>query len=198
MIDKVRTIRLYGVLGARFGRVHRLAVSSTGEAVRALCVLVPGFEAFLSDARSQGFTFSVFIGRENITKEQVNFPVGDDDIRIAPIIIGSKNGGVFQTIMGAVLIAAGVVGNVFFPGNPVSPFLINAGIAMVIGGVIQMLSPSPKGLASSDDADNRPNYNFNGPVNTSAQGGCVGLMYGEGIIGSAVISAGVFAEDQTL
>ncbi len=34
--EKLRTIRLYGVLAKTFGRVFRLAVSSTAEAVRAL------------------------------------------------------------------------------------------------------------------------------------------------------------------
>jgi len=42
-MEKLRTIRLYGPLGTRFGREFRLAVDSPAEAVRALCVLLPGF-----------------------------------------------------------------------------------------------------------------------------------------------------------
>ncbi|MFP3693875.1 tail assembly protein, partial [Burkholderia sp. SIMBA_048] len=37
MGQELTTIRLYGVAGVRFGRVHRLAVGSAHEAVRALC-----------------------------------------------------------------------------------------------------------------------------------------------------------------
>src|SRR5574344_1910257 len=41
MSEELRTIRLYGKLGAKFGRVHRLAVSSCAEAMQALAVLLP-------------------------------------------------------------------------------------------------------------------------------------------------------------
>ena len=37
MIERIRTVRLYGWLGRAFGREHRLAVASPAEAVRALC-----------------------------------------------------------------------------------------------------------------------------------------------------------------
>ena len=36
MIERIRTVRLYGWLGRAFGREHRLAVASPAEAVRAL------------------------------------------------------------------------------------------------------------------------------------------------------------------
>ncbi|PNQ53699.1 phage tail protein, partial [Vibrio agarivorans] len=41
-MEKLRTIRLYGILGSRFGRTFRLAVSTPAEAVRALAVQIPG------------------------------------------------------------------------------------------------------------------------------------------------------------
>ncbi|WP_416348642.1 hypothetical protein, partial [Listeria welshimeri] len=41
---KLRKIRLYGALGKRFGREHRLAVANAAEAVRALGVLFDGFQ----------------------------------------------------------------------------------------------------------------------------------------------------------
>jgi predicted phage tail protein len=66
---------------------------------------------------------------------------------------------------------------------------------MTIGGVIQMLSPQqmPK---SGESANNGASYNFTGPVNTTAQGNPVPVLYGRMIVGSAVISAGIVAEDQ--
>ena len=39
-------------------------------------------------------------------------------------------------------------------------------------------------------------HNFNGPVNTTAQGNPVPVIYGEMIVGSATISAGIYSEDQ--
>jgi predicted phage tail protein len=39
-------------------------------------------------------------------------------------------------------------------------------------------------------------YAFNGPVNMQAQGNPVPVAYGETWTGSAVISGGIFSEDQ--
>ncbi|WP_126965821.1 tail assembly protein [Xanthomonas arboricola] len=191
-VPKVRVVRLYGVLRARFGKEFRLAVASPAEAIRALSVQLPGFQAFLMGAKDLGLTFAVFNGQRNLSKEQLHDPPGDDAIRIAPVLQGSKRGGVLQTIIGAVLIVVGFIAIATPFGAP----LISAGVSMVIGGVVQMLSPTQKGLGTQDSPDNRPSYAFNGPVNVQAQGNPVPLAYGRCWIGSAVISGGIFAEDQ--
>lgn len=195
----IRTVRLYGALGARFGRVHHFALDSNSpaEAVRALCSQFRGFEAFLMQAKDRGLGFAVFAGKRNLDKDQLTHPVGGDDIRIAPMILGSKNGGIFNVILGAVLVVVGVVLS-FTPFAFLSPFLINFGIAMAVGGVVQMLSPQAKGLSSKDSPANTPSYGFNGPVNTEAQGHPVPLLYGGPMpVGSAVISAGIDVKDNS-
>lgn len=186
---KLKTIRLYGKLGAKFGRVHRLAVASAAEAVRALCVVLPGFESHLANAPG-GYT--VFYGRENLQADQLAHPSGSDDIRIAPVPAGAKSGGIFAVVTGVVLIAAG-----FFTGGATwGPAMMMMGAGMAIGGALMMLSPQPQGSASADSSANSPSYGFNGAVNTEAQGNPVPLLYGELIVGSAVISGGVYAEDR--
>lgn len=182
---KLKTIRLYGKLGAKFGRVHRLAVANAAEAVRALSVMLPGFESHMSNAPGG---YAVFYGRENVGHEALGHPAGKDDIRIAPIPAGAKQGGLFQVIVGIVLIVAGAV--------TYNPALMMAGAAMAIGGAVMMLSPQPSAAESADSANNRSSYAFNGPVNTEAQGNPVPLLYGELIVGSAVISGGVYVEDR--
>lgn len=67
---------------------------------------------------------------------------------------------------------------------------------MMLGGVIQMLSPQPAGLASKQDATNQASYAFGGVTNTAAQGYPVPLLYGKRRIGGAIISAGIYVEDQ--
>ncbi|CAB3869986.1 tail assembly protein [Achromobacter deleyi] len=188
MNETLRTVRLYGRLGAQFGRVHRLAVNSTAEAVRALCVLVSGFEAAMASSGSRGVKYACFIGRRNIGEEELAHPVGDNDIRIAPVLAGSKRGGLFQTVLGAVMVVVGV-----YTGQA---WLINMGASLALGGVVQMLSPQQRSLSAKDRPENGASYNFNGPINTSAQGNPVPLLYGRMIIGSATISAGIFSEDQ--
>ncbi len=62
-VGRIRVIRLYGTLGARFGRVHRLVVNSAAEAIRALSVQLLAFEQFFYGARDQGMVFAIFHGR---------------------------------------------------------------------------------------------------------------------------------------
>jgi len=204
MSDELRTIRLYGYLGARFGRVHRLAVASTAEAVQALCVVLPGFERELMTSKDRGVGYACFLGRHNLAEDRLNDPAGGEDIRIAPIVQGSKRGGLFTLVLGAAL---------FF----VAPYLVNpatatllgeggaiafgAGVAsagklLMLSGVIQAISPQQKGVSTQDGPDNGASYNFNGPVNTTAQGNPVPVIYGELFIGSATVSAGIHSEDQ--
>lgn len=198
LIPEIKTIRLYGVLGTTFGRVHRLAVNSPQEAIKALCTVIPGFQDFLLKSKELGLTFAVFEGKNGLGKNDLSMPSNGRDIRIAPITIGSKKAGAFQTILGAVMVVAGVLISVFSAGT-MSTFgaqLAWAGGAMMLGGVIQMLSPMQGGLASRQDPDNKPSYAFGGPVNTIAQGNPVSIDYGRPRIGGAIISAGIYAEDQ--
>lgn len=191
-MSELRTIRLYGPLGARFGRVHRFAVSNTSEAVQALCSQKPGFERYLTEAKDNGMTFAVFNGKRNLKEENLHDPVGSEDIRIAPVPIGSKRQGLLQTIVGIILIVVGVMTS--WTGGA---GLVVMGIGMVAGGVIQMLTPMPK-LSTLDSADANASYMFNGPVNTQAQGNPVPLCYGRLMVGSSVISAGIKANQEQI
>ncbi|MEK7891235.1 tail assembly protein [Burkholderia contaminans] len=192
MSDNVRVIRLYGYLGARFGRVHRFVVDCPARAIGALCVLVPGFERELMQSRDRGVTYAVFAGRRNLGVRDLSFPCGDEDIRIAPVLQGAKAGGLFQTILGGVMAAVGY----YFGWTGIGAVIGNMGVAMMAGGISQLLAPSPRGLSTKDSPQNQASYVFNGPVNTTAQGGPVPVLYGELEIGSAVASAGIYAEDQ--
>ncbi|WP_186137971.1 tail assembly protein [Burkholderia gladioli] len=199
MTEKIRTIRLYGVLGTKFGREFRLAVSSTAEAVRALDVIVPGFRAFMLNAKDNGMAFAVFNGRRNLAEDELKHPVGDEDIRIAPVLMGSKSGGLFQTILGVALIAASFfvpAGGAFGISALSQGAFLGLGASMALGGVIQMLSPQASGLAATSGPNNGTSYYFNGPVNSASQGDCVSVVYGEMLVGSKVISSGIYADDQ--
>ena len=194
---RLTTIRLYGVLGARFGRVHRLAVQTSAEAVKALCINLDGLESYLLNAKKNGMTFAVFRGRRNIGADDFKNLAGSTDIRIAPVMEGGKKAGLFQTILGAVMVVAGIVvtGMTFGSAGVIGAGMVSAGIGMMAGGIYQMLSPQPKGLQGRDDPDNKPSYAFGGSVNTLAMGNPVALLYGEREIGGAIISAGIVAED---
>ncbi|AFH95224.1 tail assembly protein [Providencia stuartii] len=198
----LKTIRLYGVLGAKFGREHKLDIDSPREAIKALSVLYDGFEQFLANAHLKGLEFAVFKGKRNISEDELHLDT-TEDIRIAPIIKGSKRGGFFQTILGVAMIGAaaflsGGLSVAFTAAGTWGGALAMGGAAMALGGVVQMLSPQPRGLSVRQDADNKPSYAFGGTVNTTAQGNPVPLFYGldRREIGGAIISAGIYTEDQ--
>ncbi|MCK7240289.1 tail assembly protein [Enterobacter kobei] len=190
----MRTIRLYGILGSTFGREFKLSVASPKEAVRALCVIVPGFERFLNTSKQRGLTYAVFSGKRNLNNDELVMDQSSADIRIAPVIVGSKRGGIFQTILGVALVAAAI----WVPGVGIaaSNIMFQLGGAMALGGVVQMLSPQTTGLASKQSADNKASYAFGGVTNTTAQGNPVPLLYGKRRIGGAIISAGIYVDDQ--
>ncbi|MCE0845973.1 tail assembly protein [Buttiauxella sp. A2-C1_F] len=194
---RLTTIRLYGPLGVRFGRIHKFAVQTSMEAVKALSVNFDGFEDYLHNAKSNGMVFAVFRGKRNIGLEDFKSLGGNDDIRIAPVMEGAKKAGLFQTILGAIMVVAGGI-MTYVSGGTASPMaagLISSGLAMMAGGIYQMLSPQPKGLQGRDDPDNKPSYAFGGAVNSLAMGNPVPVLYGEREIGGGIISAGIIAED---
>lgn len=132
-------------------------------------------------------TFAVFNGKRNLDKDQLADPVGIEDIRIAPILIGSKNGGIFQTILGAAMVVVGAYTQNYG--------LVAMGVAQIGGGVYQMLSrQTPTNTGSI--ADTKRSYYFDGAVNSSAQGDPVPYGFGRMRIGSKVISSGIYSQDQ--
>lgn len=197
------TLRLYGRMGVKFGRVHRVALDtgSTAEAVRYLQANFKGIDDYLGHAKTRdGVGFAVFRGKENLKKDQLTEPSFGEEIRIAPVILGSKNAGVFQIVLGAVLVVVGgmITGWSFGTASPFGTAVAMAGVSMMVGGIVQMLTPRPHGLAARDAPDSTPSYAFSGPINTQAQGHCVPVLYGRGWVGSAVISAGMDIKDDVV
>jgi len=190
------TIRFYGVL-RQFGREYRLAVNSTAEAIKALCSQMPELQRFLANAHLQGMEFAVFRGKRNIGEDELQFG-GNEEIRIAPVMRGRKRGGALQTIIGVVLIVAGAAinylsgGSLAWLGTP----MMKAGLAVAIGGVVQMLSPQLSGLKQSAAPENLPSYAFGSARNTTASGNPVPICYGKRRWGGAIISASIYAEDK--
>lgn len=187
------TIRLYGTL-RQFGREYRLAVNSTAEAIKALCVQIPGLERFLSGAHLRGMEFAVFRGKRNVSEKELGFG-GSEDIRIAPVMRGRKRGGLLQTIIGVALVAASIW-NPLGWSAAASGALMSAGASMAIGGVVQMLSPQVQGLKQSAAPENLPSYAFGSAKNTTASGNPVPICYGKRRWGGAIISASIYAEDK--
>lgn len=190
----LKTIKLYGVLGKKFGKEFHLAVESTREAVKALSIQVPGFEQFMLTAHEQGLAFAVFQDDENINEDQLDFETGAKVIKIIPKVIGAGGNGVLQTILGAVMVVVGVV-MMYVPGlQAFAPSVIGAGIGLMIGGIAQMMMPKMDEGDQNQDG-NRANKGFGGAVTTIAQGNPVPILYGQREVGGFIVNAGQFAVD---
>ncbi|CAI8866937.1 tail assembly protein [Pseudomonas chlororaphis] len=181
-------ILLSGSAGKLFGREHiyELSTGDTREAVKAIDVNHPGFAKYLADAKRKGLEFAVFRNRKNVGEKELMLG-GAQEIRIVPVIAGSKRAGLFQTVLGVVLIAMSSVTN----GATLAP-----GIALAAGGVIQMLSPQATGLKQSTSPENAPSYAFGSAKNTTASGNPVPICIGERRWGGIIISASIYAEDK--
>lgn len=179
----MREVRLYGHLAERFGKVFNLDVRTIGEAIAALRANLPGFETHLAKHSKPGY--HVVVGKRDFDESELQEPCGRGTIKIIPVIAGAKTG-FGKIVLGAVLVVAGLILE--------QPWMVKAGIMMVVGGVAQLLSQSPK-LQRGEKPENTPSYSFNGPVNTVTQGNPVPVCYGEMIVGSQVASFGLSVDD---
>lgn len=192
----MKTIILHGILAKKFGKTFKLSVNSTKEAMRALCVQLTGFETFMMNAHKQGLRFAVFHDKHNVGENELDMSHTAKIIRVVPVVEGSKKAGLFETIIGAVMVVAGIVvtGMTFGGAGAVGAGLIGAGIGMMVGGISQMLMPKVDAQDNNQDG-NRANKGFGGAVTTIAQGNPVPILYGEREIGGFIMSASQLPED---
>lgn len=190
----LKTIKLYGILAKKFGKEFHLAVENTREAMRALCVQVPGFEHFMLHAHEQGLEFAVFQDKQNISETELDMSTSAKVIKVVPKVKGA--GGAVQTIIGAVLVVVGIVvtGMSFGSAGAVGAALIGAGVGMMVGGIAMMLMPKVENQDQNQDG-NKANKGFGGAVTTVAQGNPVPVLYGQREVGGFIASAGQYPED---
>jgi predicted phage tail protein len=196
----LRKIKLYGKLAKFIGhRVLEADVTTAAEAVRFLATNWPKLEKHMADQY-----YRVSIGNYDLTAEELHDPAGQQEINIVPVMAGA--GAVGRIIAGVALIAlaialpgiglaAGAKGAAVIFGTTFSATSLSIGFlgaTLVLGGIAQLLTPTPK-VPTGPDTQNDPrkSYSFSGVQNTSRQGTPVPIVYGETIVGSVVISAGI-------
>lgn len=190
----LKTIKLYGILGKKFGKQFKLDVANTREAMRALSAQIPGFEKFMLHAHELGLAFAVFQDQRTINHSEIDMRSDAAVIKIIPRVIGAGgDSGVLNIILGVVLVAVGFFA--FGTTSALGAGLIGAGIGMAIGGVAQMLMPSPESIENQNQDGNKANLGFGGAVTTVAQGNPLPVLRGRREIGGFINSAGQYPED---
>jgi predicted phage tail protein len=192
----LRKIRVYGRLAKFLGqRVFEADVASAAEAVRFLVVNFPQLEKHMADQH-----YRVSVGKYDLTMDELHDPAGQQEIKLVPVLAGAGGN------VGRILIGAALIAGAFFTGGAtigllglaapvaVSTVLAGIGVSLVLGGVAGLLTPTPKinqPGTPQDNNDPRKSYSFSGIQNTSRQGTPVPIVYGETLVGSVTISAGI-------
>ena len=195
-------IKLYGRLARFLGeRTFEAEISSPTDAFKFLIANFPILESHMMEQ-----SYCVKIGDYEIDESELDTPVGQQEIKIVPVVAGARRG-VGRFILGAVLIGAAV----FAPtvglglGQGTSAFAFgtsgggallaaagNLGIYLALSGAAQMLTPTEELGGASDDP---ASFTFNGIQNTIRAGVAIPVVYGEIFTGSLVVSGGVDTDD---
>ena len=199
----LRKLKLYGELANFIGhKEFEIKVHNLPQAISFLVNNFPEVEKYMSPKYYQ-----VKIGNYQINKDEINFPIGQQDIHIIPVISGAGGDAFNQFLLGGLLIGA----SFFFPGAGLfgtqaigatgAAGLAGTGIGTLIGtgisaigaglliqGVSDMLFPT-------EDPTNEDNpqisFNFSGTQNTARAGTPVPIVYGEIFTGSVVINGDI-------
>ena len=188
-------VKLYGVLGQKFGKEHEFDIEKPAEAVQALLVNYPEFEKTLVDLK---YGVKVYQEEDSLYKlGDFHRPMSGETIKIVPVIAGADWGDWALVIIGALLIYfAWWVAPVWMEGGFLGATGLTygqvigmVGAALLFTGLSNLLYVAPK------DEDKEDSYIFSGPVNTVRQGNVVPVGYGQLWVGSQVISGGFYSEN---
>ena len=201
-----RLVYLDGRLKARFpGGPFSLSVTSVQEIVRALAANFPGFRQELAKG-----AYRIVVGSrkkgEEIGEDLLTFGLAAGKaVHIIPTVTGRKRAGLGKTILGVALIAVAAVATGGFAagagaglfGTGLSWGTVGLmGAALTFGGIAQLLTPSPKtpNMSGYERPEDRPSFLLGGQVNTTLQGNPIPIVGGRMLVGSLVISAGIYTE----
>lgn len=214
----MKTIKLYGHLGKKFGKIHKFDVKTPAEAIRALKANLPEFANYVIKHSLPGY--KVLVGAENRSDpEMLHFPA-DNEIKIIPMIQGSggnwgmiiigvvmiaaaiampyaaaaiaQSGSFFAAAGGSITAAASAASTLTTVAGMASTALMAVGTALTLSGVSGLLfSPSAPTAVQNNSQDQISSSHFNGPINLAQQGNPIPLAYGRIRVGSQVISAGI-------
>ena len=194
----LRKIKLYGPLAKFLGkRVLKADVSNAAEAVQFLVVNWPELERHMHDQYYRGE-----VAGTDLHVDELHYPAGADDIKIVPCVAGA-GGGWGKVILGAALIGlafampgsttlmAGLKGGAveFAKVGMLTKAAFYVGTGLVLAGVSQLLTPTPKTPEFEEDPQN--SFYFSGVVNSARPGTPVPVCYGEVLTGSTTISSSV-------
>ncbi len=190
----LRTVYVGGELGEKFGSQFRLYVKSVGDALRGINANKPGFIRSIKKDSHYNVTVGTFTEESALDNSTVFMNHKKGDIWIMPSIEGAKSG-IGTVVLGAVLVVVGMTLTSYGLGAVGAP-MMKMGVGMMISGVAMMLTPTPGAgdYNEREKPDERQSFIFDGPVNTTEQGGSIPIIYGQILMGSTVVSTALDVE----
>ncbi len=194
----LRKIKLYGQLAEFIGhKEFEVKVNNLSQAISFLVNNFPEVEAYMSPKYYQ-----VKVGNYDIGEDELNYPIGKQDIHFIPAISGAGRG-FGKILLGAAMIGLAFMvpvkvplaplkfggGALFTGGTAIARGLAYVGAALVLQGVSDLLFPLPE--LDGMEEDPQVSFNFSGIQNTSRAGTPIPIVYGEILTGSVVISAAI-------
>ena len=189
------SVKLEGELADLFINTIDLAISSVGEAIRALKANFNGFIEYLEKSASRGVYYKVFVGHQQIEKGELVCPIAKKikSIRIVPVFIGAGGEGTqwWQILTGAALIGAafllpaiGFKGITIWGGKVFTPlFFGTVGAGLLLSGILSIFQPQKK-----PEKEEKQSSSFN-PIENAGEGVRMRVVYGVMMVGIIPISA---------
>jgi len=188
----LRSIKLYGhlreVTGLSELKTHARTVR---DAISMLICNWPELESQIA----QNY-YQVLVGKDNIVKEEIDYPAGSEPISFIPVVVGAGSMG--KIIAGAALIGVAVAtGGTATAGVPFLKALTTLkglyasaatiGLSLISSGIADFFAPDQE---IPEEDQEQKSFAFQSPLNVSFAGVPVPIAYGTIVVGSVVINAG--------
>lgn len=210
---QLTVVHLIGSLARAVGHKRlELDVKSPAEAMRAINVITRGkLEQYLRGPGKDKHYKVALQRRDNVIGiDELQHPSGRSTIYIMPTIRG-RNEGWQKIAIGVVILVAAIYTGGLAAGasgwagagataatattaatgttlSLAGTIAIGFGTSLILGGITQMITPTPKGGSAGSSADPRGSTAFAGNATTVVQGGCVPVVYGRALVTPIPIS----------
>ena len=213
-------ILLLDDLGKKYGETHIYHnLKTPAEALKLLCINYPELAKDVLELQEQGIFYKVQQVDIDLELSDLFLPLGSHDLVVTPVISGSGDVGKF--VLGGLMISIGIfsggtgfalgVGGFGFTGTSLAASIANLGVAMVLGGISDLLSPQPTPQSIDSDgafssftggpasvqrgADGTQTFAYTGPTNVTGLGKTIPVVYGKALTGSLIVGADIKPEN---
>ena len=223
---------LAGELGEKYGTHHEYYnLRTPADAIKLLCLNYPRLQKDLLTAHQNGVGYKLIQSGAAMGYDELHLPFGSRPMVLVPVITGSQmDKGLGMVLLGVGLVAAAVVtggtslaftasgfgaaaGVTAGTALSLSIAAGNIGLALVLGGTAQLLSPQPEmpklGNRRMDatnfrgpgpqgvtrGASGQQSYAYTGPANTVGNGATIPVVYGRAMVGGHMLAVTVEATD---